>query len=165
MEEVLLLGSLGWISSGYLSETAVAKQSRTPVPMKRVLPLLFCMLWCASGASNDSTLYTKQRKEPLVMPLLTHSAMVERRRLEGLSTEIVNSTMRKQRSLTTVAPLYQGIGTHYVDLWVGTPNPQRQTVIVDTGSTFVGYYLIYNETHPQSLCSHSFSELFISNNL
>jgi hypothetical protein len=30
--------------------------------------------------------------------------------------------------------LYQGIGTHYVDLWVGTPHPQRQTVIVDTGS-------------------------------
>lgn len=30
--------------------------------------------------------------------------------------------------------LYQGYGTHYVDLWVGSPNPQRQTVIVDTGS-------------------------------
>ena len=29
--------------------------------------------------------------------------------------------------------LYQGYGTHYVDLWCGTP-PQRQTVIVDTGS-------------------------------
>ena len=33
-----------------------------------------------------------------------------------------------------VAELFQGYGTHYVDLWVGTPNPQRQTVIVDTGS-------------------------------
>jgi hypothetical protein len=32
-----------------------------------------------------------------------------------------------------VGALYQGYGTHYVDLWVGTP-PQRQTVIVDTGS-------------------------------
>jgi len=30
--------------------------------------------------------------------------------------------------------LYQGYGTHYVDLWLGTPEPQRQTVIVDTGS-------------------------------
>ncbi|KAL3810350.1 hypothetical protein ACHAXA_003079 [Cyclostephanos tholiformis] len=30
--------------------------------------------------------------------------------------------------------LYQGYGTHYVDLWVGSPTPQRQTVIVDTGS-------------------------------
>lgn len=30
--------------------------------------------------------------------------------------------------------LYQGYGTHYVDLWLGSPDPQRQTVIVDTGS-------------------------------
>jgi hypothetical protein len=32
-----------------------------------------------------------------------------------------------------VGALYQGYGTHYADLWCGTP-PQRQTVIVDTGS-------------------------------
>ena len=32
-----------------------------------------------------------------------------------------------------MSALYQGYGTHYVDLWVGSP-PQRQTVIVDTGS-------------------------------
>jgi Xylanase inhibitor N-terminal len=32
-----------------------------------------------------------------------------------------------------IAVLYQGYGTHYVDLWCGTPS-QRQTVIVDTGS-------------------------------
>ena len=32
-----------------------------------------------------------------------------------------------------IGALYQGYGTHYVDVWVGTP-PQRQTVIVDTGS-------------------------------
>ncbi|KAL7544037.1 hypothetical protein ACHAXR_013504 [Thalassiosira sp. AJA248-18] len=30
--------------------------------------------------------------------------------------------------------LYQGYGTHYIDIWVGSPQPQRQTVIVDTGS-------------------------------
>ena len=32
-----------------------------------------------------------------------------------------------------IAALFQGYGTHYADLWCGTP-PQRQTVIVDTGS-------------------------------
>ena len=32
------------------------------------------------------------------------------------------------------APLSQGYGTHYVTLWVGTPTPQRKTLIVDTGS-------------------------------
>ena len=31
-------------------------------------------------------------------------------------------------------PLAQGYGTHYVTLWVGTPTPQRKTLIVDTGS-------------------------------
>jgi hypothetical protein len=34
----------------------------------------------------------------------------------------------------TIGALYQGYGTHYVDLWVGSPKAQRQTVIVDTGS-------------------------------
>jgi hypothetical protein len=34
---------------------------------------------------------------------------------------------------TPVSELFQGYGTHYADLWCGTP-PQRQTVIVDTGS-------------------------------
>lgn len=38
------------------------------------------------------------------------------------------------RRLNSIASLYQGFGTHYVDLWCGFPTPQRQTVIVDTGS-------------------------------
>jgi Xylanase inhibitor N-terminal len=36
-------------------------------------------------------------------------------------------------SAVQISALYQGYGTHYADLWCGTP-PQRQTVIVDTGS-------------------------------
>jgi hypothetical protein len=35
--------------------------------------------------------------------------------------------------------LYQGYGTHYIDLWVGSPTPQRQTVIVDTGSSVTSF--------------------------
>ena len=41
--------------------------------------------------------------------------------------------------------LYQGYGTHYLDLWVGSP-PQRQTVIVDTGSSITAF--------PCSGCDH-----------
>lgn len=33
-----------------------------------------------------------------------------------------------------IAGLFQGYGTHYADMWCGSPIPQRQTVIVDTGS-------------------------------
>lgn len=41
--------------------------------------------------------------------------------------------MRGRRLLNTSAPLYEGIGTHYSFIWVGTP-PQRVSVIMDTGS-------------------------------
>jgi hypothetical protein len=38
-----------------------------------------------------------------------------------------------------IVPLYQGYGTHYVDLWCGTPIAQRQTMIVDTGSSTTAF--------------------------
>lgn len=38
-----------------------------------------------------------------------------------------------------VTPLNQGYGTHYVNLWVGSPTPQRKTVIVDTGSHYTAF--------------------------
>ena len=44
-----------------------------------------------------------------------------------------NNNLRR-RLQQQMGALYQGYGTHYVDLWVGSPTPQRQTVIVDTGS-------------------------------
>jgi hypothetical protein len=36
-------------------------------------------------------------------------------------------------------PLSQGYGTHYVHIWIGGPIPQRQSVIVDTGSHFTAF--------------------------
>mmetsp|Transcript_22593 Transcript_22593/g.38525 ORF Transcript_22593/g.38525 Transcript_22593/m.38525 type:complete len:822 (-) Transcript_22593:2122-4587(-) len=48
-------------------------------------------------------------------------------------------------SVYETGALYQGYGTHYIDLWVGTP-PQRQTVIVDTGSSITAF--------PCSGCDH-----------
>ena len=56
-----------------------------------------------------------------------------------LSADAMETTVSgEQRGLADIehqqiGALYQGYGTHYVDVWVGTP-PQRQTVIVDTGS-------------------------------
>jgi len=44
-----------------------------------------------------------------------------------------NHNLRRRTEALQVGALYHGYGTHYIDLWCGTP-PQRQTVIVDTGS-------------------------------
>jgi hypothetical protein len=38
-------------------------------------------------------------------------------------------------------PLFPGLGTHYVDVFVGTP-PQRQSVIVDTGRWVVPQVMV-----------------------
>lgn len=40
---------------------------------------------------------------------------------------------RRLSSVSTTAPLFRGLGTHYSFLWVGTP-AQRVSVIMDTGS-------------------------------
>eukprot|EP00531_Pseudo-nitzschia_arenysensis_P009925 CAMPEP_0116147452 /NCGR_PEP_ID=MMETSP0329-20121206/17761_1 /TAXON_ID=697910 /ORGANISM="Pseudo-nitzschia arenysensis, Strain B593" /LENGTH=740 /DNA_ID=CAMNT_0003643379 /DNA_START=211 /DNA_END=2433 /DNA_ORIENTATION=+ len=40
---------------------------------------------------------------------------------------------RRREEAVQVGALFEGYGTHYIDLWCGSP-PQRQTVIVDTGS-------------------------------
>jgi len=80
------------------------------------------------------------------IPLIPHHVQQERRRRQR--HRLRRRRRRRRRSLQEQpeetrppalkersSPLYQGKGTHYVDLWIGTP-PQRQTVIVDTGSGF-----------------------------
>ena len=73
-------------------------------------------------------------------PLIPHHVIVERetkrrkrRRMnEGRSLLKQKNEDDDDNDTQFVTALYQGIGTHYVDLWCGTPIPQRQTVIVDT---------------------------------
>mmetsp|Transcript_19649 Transcript_19649/g.45697 ORF Transcript_19649/g.45697 Transcript_19649/m.45697 type:complete len:1160 (-) Transcript_19649:503-3982(-) len=45
---------------------------------------------------------------------------------------------RRREEAMQIGALFEGYGTHYVDLWVGSP-PQRQTVIVDTGSGITAF--------------------------
>jgi len=45
---------------------------------------------------------------------------------------------RRREEAIQIGALFEGYGTHYVDLWVGNP-PQRQTVIVDTGSGITAF--------------------------
>eukprot|EP00934_Nitzschia_sp_Nitz4_P002637 Nitzschia sp. Nitz4//scaffold97_size77645//54005//55993//NITZ4_005524-RA/size77645-processed-gene-0.86-mRNA-1//1//CDS//3329560674//2627//frame0 len=64
------------------------------------------------------------------------------RRQRGLrassSSSSNNSSARRRAEAQQVGALYQGYGTHYADLWCGSP-PQRQTVIVDTGSGITAF--------------------------
>ena len=119
---------------------------------------------------NKATVQSRNKKNNanglVTLPLIPHRTMLDRRRrerrLQGKEEEDsdtfadydeVPSDGYPRRRLTEpasrpggrveVMSLYQGFGTHYVDLWVGTP-PQRQTVIVDTGSGVTAF--------PCSLC-------------
>lgn len=52
-----------------------------------------------------------------------------------------NSSLRGSRGEDSVRfpitlPLYQGYGSHYFEVYIGSPTPQRQTLLVDTGSDY-----------------------------
>lgn len=89
----------------------------------------------------------------LVLPLDHRAHRVSASRWGGNHTDVVQRRLeaaarwqewqqhRRRRRLDVVAgngrvseaPLFEGIGTHYAHIYVGTP-PQRVSVIVDTGS-------------------------------
>lgn len=64
---------------------------------------------------------------------------------EAFFSSAKNQTMQHrflaggQLSQYQAVPLSQGYGTHFASLWVGTPTPQRKTVIVDTGSHYTAF--------------------------
>lgn len=89
--------------------------------------------------------------EVITIPLIPHAVIRERRLSAGETLVNVDrppySKYHMMRQLSTspeaakaaqIAGLFQGYGTHYVDLWCGTP-PQRQTLIVDTGSGITAF--------------------------
>lgn len=81
----------------------------------------------ASGHVSSSSTDESQSRM-ITMPLIPHH--VQRlRRLEAGGEDPF--TLKADA-------LYQGYGTHYVDLWVGSP-PQRQTLIIDTGSSVTAF--------------------------
>ncbi len=80
-----------------------------------------------------------------MMPLIPHHVQKQRRiqqlqQERGLRVEedAFDSSFRRRNEAQVVGALYHGYGTHYADVWVGTP-PQRQTVIVDTGSSLTAF--------------------------
>ena len=87
---------------------------------------------------------TRSPNHVITIPLIPH-AVVRERRLQAGDTlakverppyskyHMMRELSSEAASAAQIAGLFQGYGTHYADLWCGTP-PQRQTVIVDTGS-------------------------------
>ena len=85
---------------------------------------------------NDESSLHENNSGVLTYPLLPHYVVHERRRRELGEESVPNEESEHGHPLGV---LYQGYGTHYVDLWVGSPNPVRQTVIVDTGSSITAF--------------------------
>jgi len=75
----------------------------------------------------------KQNSKLVQMPLFPLSIIQDRRRRRRRRT-LEDGEEEEEDVNSRSSSLYQGYGTHYVDLWIGTPS-QRQTVIVDTGSS------------------------------
>jgi len=100
------------------------------------LPLFLVLLYsqCAVGSAGNV----------LTFPLLHEDSVKERILLESENSSSSSSAsqrrqlMRQKASPQTI-PMYQGYGTFYVDIYVGSPRPQRQTVFVDTGSESIGF--------------------------
>jgi len=113
----------------------------------------------AKNLRNVSPLEALPAKKLIQMPLIPHHVRIKdtdysvqgddeegrgRRRRRRLDRPDTNWTSPHGENGETdpfgysIDALYQGYGTHYVDLWVGTP-PQRQTVIVDTGSSVTAF--------------------------
>lgn len=85
----------------------------------------------------------RRRRYPVHREEEAGTLRTDRRRRE---TEQRQNDLEDQTRLYETGSLYQGYGTHYLDLWIGNPVPQRQTLIVDTGSSVTAF--------PCSRCRH-----------
>ena len=126
-----------------------------PGALTRIFFLCLVSSWLLRCARSSS--FPPSPSGTITFPLIPHHVQ-RSRRLANIDTdtelfsrekEVERNYNRRRRrrgaeSTTTASnpqqmgALYQGYGTHYVDLWCGSP-PQRQTVIVDTGSGLTAY--------------------------
>jgi len=85
-------------------------------------------------SSNTPKQEEQEDKKIYTLPLLHPHHIIKRRHLESQGKDKNDDEL----NLPPWGTLYQGYGTHYVDLYVGTP-PQRQTLIIDTGSDITAF--------------------------
>ena len=89
---------------------------------------------------DKPTQYLAHHDKSLPLPKQIHPVFFQPR--SSLNTaSVAVSRQQEQRELQHkpyMSPLYPGYGTHFVYLWIGSP-PQRQSVIVDTGSHYTAF--------------------------
>ena len=73
--------------------------------------------------------------ENVVVDARTHRRRRERTNRRRKTQQQQQHNKDDETQLYETGSLYQGYGTHYIDVYVGTPHPQRQTLIIDTGSS------------------------------
>lgn len=110
-----------------------------------VILLLLC--WCLhvvttrDGNSNKAVAQHSDNNEPTAVPPRSLLSM-GLYRAQGTAIDdrqkrrLQQGNLRGRQLLTNdseITPLYQGLGTHFSYIYVGTP-PQRVSVIIDTGS-------------------------------
>jgi len=77
--------------------------------------------------------YERSDWEDLSLPFPTIIHDIQRISPDSNNNKLNQRSRRRRRTTSELTPLYAGYGTHYSFVYVGTP-PQRQSVIIDTGS-------------------------------
>jgi hypothetical protein len=83
---------------------------------------------------TDEQVRERRRRERRLVSLNEESDDFE---VKSGRRETLRGLAKKSKAWHEIVPVYQGYGTHYIDLWVGCPLPQRQTLLIDTGSDSV----------------------------
>lgn len=122
---VLALSQYTWCLASSPGNGGVESQPSLPaVGGARILPLFHYKI---------SNKLIEDEEEHRMLSRHEREFEARRRRLQSSP---IDSTADGTEQIT---PLFQGIGTHYADVWVGTPVAQRQTLIVDTGSHYTAF--------------------------
>lgn len=90
------------------------------------------------GAFQNSIVYEHlklQRNSPRDKRFLKLVRKARAEYWQSLKNRKLKNVLRR---MVSPLPLFQGLGSHYVTAYVGTP-PQRTTLLVDTGSSITGF--------------------------
>lgn len=130
-------------------EACMASVTLCPANHKAIiLRLLWVTTWLALVTSDASLAAPLFIKEDLESSSLEHHPAARRlsQHLRGSTLSSLPSTRDGPLTNSTFAwptatasfPLHSGSGTHHVHIYIGSP-PQRQTLIVDTGSRLMAF--------------------------